>query len=103
MPVMMMPIVTRGCSWRGTQQVIQNVNDGADVTLRSAVPVLQCRIQCAAERTRIHTLPMVMHALYYRALPASRVLLRGELLQLLREVPGRLSERSGVEGSRLRW
>lgn len=77
------------------------MNDGADVSFRSTVSVLESWVQSAAERARVDTLAMVMHALYYRALPTSRVLLRGELLQLLREVPGSLGERAGIESGRL--
>lgn len=74
-PVMMMPIVTCGCSWRRAQQVIQNVNNGADVTFRPAVSVLKGRIQSAAECAGVHTFAMMMHTLYYGPLSASRILL----------------------------
>lgn len=75
MSVMMMPIVTCICSWRRAEQVIQNVNDGANVPFGSTVSVLKSRIQRAAERAGIHTFAMVMHALYYSALPTSRIFL----------------------------
>lgn len=101
MPVMMMPVVACGCGWCRAEQVIQDVNDGANVPLRPTVSVLEGWVQSAAERAGIHALAVMMHTLYYRALPASRVLLRGELLQLLREVSRRLGERPGVEGGGL--
>lgn len=76
MPVMMMPVMACGCGRRRTEQVIQNVNDSADISLRSAVPILKGRVQSAAECAGIHTLAMMMHTLYYRTLPASCVLLK---------------------------
>lgn len=75
MPVMMMPVVACGCGRCRAEQVIQNVNDSANVPLRPTVSVLQGWVQSAAERAGIHALAMMMHTLYYRALPASRVLL----------------------------
>lgn len=100
---MMMPVVACGCSRCRAEQIIQNVNDGTDVPLWSTVSVLEGRVQSAAERAGVDTLTVMMHTLYYCALPTSRVLLRGELLQLLREVPGSLSKRPGVESGRLGW
>lgn len=75
MPVMMMPVVACRCGRCRAEQVIQDVNDGANVPLRPTVSVLEGRVQRAAERAGIHALAMMMHTLYYRALPASRVLL----------------------------
>lgn len=77
------------------------MNDSTDVPLRSTVSVLKGWVQSAAERAGVDTLTVMMHTLYYRTLPTSRVLLRGELLQFLREVPGSLGERAGVESGRL--
>lgn len=51
------------------------MNDGADVPLRSTVSVLEGWVQSAAEGAGVDTLAVVMHTLYYRALPTSRVLL----------------------------
>lgn len=79
MPVMV-PKVTCGGSWRCAQQVIENVNNGTYITLRTPVSVLESWVQGSAERARIHTLSVVMHTLYDCTLPASCVLLRGELL-----------------------
>lgn len=75
MPVMMMPVVACGCGRCRAEQVIQDVNDGANVPLRPTVSVLEGWVQRAAERAGIHTLAVMMHTLYYCALPASRVLL----------------------------
>lgn len=75
MPMMMMPVVACGCGWCRAEQVIQDVNDGANVPLRPTVSVLKGWVQRAAERAGIHALAMMMHTLYYRALPASRVFL----------------------------
>lgn len=75
MPMMMMPVVACGCSRRRTEQIVQNVNDGADVPLWSTVSVLKGWVQSAAERAGVDTLTVMMHTLYYRALPTSRVLL----------------------------
>jgi len=76
MPMMMMPVMACRCGRRRAEQVIQNVNDSADISLRSAVSILKGRVQSAAERAGIDTLTMMMHTFYYRALPASRVLLK---------------------------
>lgn len=75
MPVMMMPIVACGCGRCRAEQVIQDVNDGANVPLRPTVSILEGWIQSAAECAGIHAFAMMMHTLYYCALPASRVLL----------------------------
>lgn len=75
MPMMMMPVVACGCGRCRAEQVIQDVNDGANVSLRPTVSILEGWVQRAAERTGIHALAMMMHTLYYSALPASRVLL----------------------------
>lgn len=72
---MMMPVVACGCSRRRAKQIIQNVNNGADVPLRPTVSVLEGWIQSAAERAGVDTLAVMMHTLYYCALPTSRVLL----------------------------
>lgn len=101
MPMMMMPIVACGCSRRRAEQIIQNVNDGADVPLRPTVSILESWVQSATERAGVDALTVMMHTLYYRALPTSRVLLRGELLQLLRKIPGSFGECAGVESGRL--
>lgn len=74
MPMMMMPVMACGCR-RRAEQIIQNVNDGADVPLRPTVSILKGWVQSATERAGINALTMMMHTLYYRALPASRVLL----------------------------
>jgi len=75
MPVMMMPIVTCRCGRCRAEQVIQDMNDGANVSLRSTMSVLEGWVQSAAERAGIHAFAMMMHTLYYRALSASRILL----------------------------
>lgn len=38
--------------WGGTQQIIENVDDGADVAFRTALSVLQRRVQCTWTRWR---------------------------------------------------
>lgn len=103
MPMMMMPIVTCRCSWRRAEQIIQNMNDSADISLGSSVSVLKSRVQSTAECAGIYTFAMMMHTLYYGALSASRILLRGELLQFLREVTRCLSKCTRIEGGRFGW
>lgn len=75
MSVMVMPVMACRCSWRRAQQVIQNVNDGADVTFGPTVSVLKGRVQGTAERAGVHTFAVVMHTFYYGPLSASRILL----------------------------
>lgn len=73
MPVV--PVVAGGRRGRGAQQVVQDVDYGADVALGPTVPVLQRGVQRAAERARVHALAVVVHRLDYRSLAALRVLL----------------------------
>lgn len=80
---MMMPVVSGSGCWCGAQQVVENVNDGADVTLRSAMAVLQRGIQRAAERARVNTLAVVMHTFDYCPLSAPCIFL-GEKKTLVR-------------------
>lgn len=74
--VPVVPVVAGGRCGRGrAQQVVEDVDDGADVALGPAVPVLQGRVQGAAERARVDALAVVVHRLDYRSLSALRVLL----------------------------
>jgi len=75
MPMMMMPVVACGCGRCRAEQVIQDVNDGTNVPLRPTVSILEGWVQSAAKRAGIHAFAMMMHTLYYCALPASCVLL----------------------------
>ena len=45
----------------GAQQVIQDVNNGGNVTLRLTVGVLKCWVQGAGEGARVDTLAMMVH------------------------------------------
>ena len=78
-----------------------------NVPLRPSVAVLQCRIQGTRERPRINSLSVVLHRLDNRARsdPLGIVLadvhlvgkhLLGQLLQRLRQVPGRLRQCSCI-------
>lgn len=74
--VPVIPVVT-GRRGRGrAEQVVQDVDDGADVALGPTVPILQRWVESAAESARVHALPVVMHALYYRSLATFCVLLK---------------------------
>lgn len=92
---------TSGALWRSAQQIVQNVDDGGDVSLRATELVLQGRIQSAREGSRVDALPVVLHR--FDDGPGADVaslLLRGSFADLvsehsfgqfskgLREVPG---------------
>jgi hypothetical protein len=74
MPVI--PVVAGAGSRCCAQQVVQYVDNCADVAFGPAVAVLERGVQGAAERPRVHALAVVVHALDDRALAPLRVLLR---------------------------